>query len=150
MKHIRFLALIAVLAACNNSANNNPAVAGKSNADSVMDQVMKAHDVGMAKHNKIEATQKRIRQVIDSISRLPANAQKRSLTYKIQLDSVARRLASAGNAMENWMNEFNMDSSLSDMDQRIKYLESEQTKISKIKDDMISSLQQADSVLGKK
>ena len=45
------------------------------------------------------------------------------------------------------MSEFNMDSSLNNTEQRIKYLESEKIKISNVKDAMISSLQKADSLL---
>ena len=115
-----------------------------------MDEVMEGHNMGMAKMSKLNEAKNAIQQVLDSISRLSTNLQKSSTQYKMQLDSAFNRLTVADYAMEKWMSEFNMDSSLNNTEQRIKYLESEKIKISNVKDAMISSLQKADSVLKKR
>jgi len=137
-----------LIISCNNSASNHQTA--KTRADSLMDEVMEGHNVGMAKMSKLNEAKNAIKQVLDSMSRLPTNIQKSSAHYKMQLDSVFNRLTFADYAMEKWMNEFNMDSSLNNTEQRIKYLESEKIKISNVKDTMISSLQKADSVLKKR
>jgi hypothetical protein len=48
------------------------------------------------------------------------------------------------------MNEFNMDSAVNDVEKRSKYLESEKVKVSNVKDEIINSLQNADSLIRKK
>jgi hypothetical protein len=49
--------------------------------------------------------------------------------------------------MDKWMEEFNMDSAANDDKKRIEYLQSEKTKISQVRDFMVSSLQKTDSLL---
>jgi hypothetical protein len=142
-------ATIFFLTACNNSGNNNGNKT-KDKTDSLMDQVMEGHNAGMAKMEKISEAQKKIQEAIDSISKLPANLQKATIYYKLQLDSLLDRLKYADYAMEKWMEEFNMDSALDNVQERIKYLESEKIKIEKVKEVMINSLKKADSLLNKK
>lgn len=132
------------------SCNNNPGAdkrKPKSAVDSVEEEVMDGHNKAMAKVARLHETKNKIQQVLDSLSRLPSDAQKRSAPYKMQLDSTLRRLNFADYAMDKWMNEFNLDSESNDADKRIKYLESEKIKISKVKDAIISSLRTADSLL---
>ena len=143
------VATILFLTACNNSGNNN-ANKAKAKTDSLMEQVMQGHSAGMAKMEKISEAQKKVQQAIDSISKLPANVQNATTYYKLQLDSLLDRLKYADYAMERWMEEFNMDSALDNVRERIKYLESEKIKIEKVKEAMISSLKKADSLLNKK
>ncbi len=148
-KLLKLTAFIFLFIACNNSAtNNNKQV--KTHSDSLMDDVMEGHNAGMAKMSKMHEAQKKIQQTIDSISKLPVNLQKNSASYKMQLDSILERLKYADYAMDRWMREFNMDSELNNTEERIKYLESEKIKISKVKDAMITSLQRADTLLKKK
>ena len=146
MKQIAQVALMLLAVACNNSGSHSSATAKKT-TDSLMDAVMQGHNVGMAKMNKVSEAQKKIQQVIDSISSLPATLQKQSLAYKTQLDAMLVRLRNAADAMNRWMEEFNLDSDVNNTELRIKYLESERTKVSNVKDSMISSLRDADSLL---
>lgn len=111
-----------------------------------MDQVMAGHNKAMAKVARLHETQSELQKMIDSISKLPAPIQRNSAPYKMQLDSVLRRLKFADYAMDKWMNEFNMDSESNDMDKRMKYLQSEKTKISKVYDAITNSLENADSL----
>jgi hypothetical protein len=145
-----------LLMACNNSNNagvidnNNSNKSTKTHSDSLMDEVMEGHNIGMAKMSKLNVTKNKIQQVLDSISKLPTNLQKSFTQYKMQLDSTFNRLTFANYAMDKWMEEFNMDSAANNEEKRVEYLESEKTKISKVNEAMISSLQKADSLLKKK
>jgi SMC interacting uncharacterized protein involved in chromosome segregation len=142
--------------ACNNSNNagvidnNNSNKSTKTHSDSLMDEVMEGHNIGMAKMSKLNERKKEIRHVLDSISKLPINIQKSFTQYKMQLDSTFNRLTFADYAMEKWMEEFNMDSAANNEEKRAEYLESEKIKISKVNEAMINSLQKADSLLKKK
>jgi len=104
----------------------------------------------MAKMNKISDAKNRIQHSLDSISELPFDIQKKSVQYRMGLDSAFNWLTFADSHMETWMNEFNMDSLKDDQEKQIKYFESEKIKISHVNDEMISSLRKADSLLRKK
>ena len=146
MKFFATISLCILLASCNNGGNE-PASAQKTGSDSLMEEVMKGHNSGMAKMEKIDAAKSKIQHVIDSISGLTAGVQKNSSTYRMQLDSVFNRLSFASYAMEKWMNEFNMDTLKGNEDARMAYLKSEQSKIVKVNDLMIDGLKRADSLL---
>ncbi|MFI5186831.1 MAG: viral A-type inclusion protein [Chitinophagales bacterium] len=149
MKLLRVTALIFLFVSCNNPGNNN-GKAAKTQADSLMGEVMEGHNKGMAKMDKIDEEKKAIQHVLDSISLLPTNLQKRSDQYKMQLDSAFNRLTFANEAMDKWMNEFNMDTLKDNEQEQVKYLQSEKLKITKVTDAMIISLQKSDSLLKKK
>jgi hypothetical protein len=148
MKIVTWMSILVLLMACNNSGKEHGGTA-KTHANSLMDEVMQGHNLGMAKMSKVSEAQKKVQQNIDSIEKLPAAIQKNGVPYKIHLDSVLSRLKFADYAMNKWMEEFNMDSSLNDEAKRIEYLESEKIKIAKVNDAMIGSLSEADSVLAK-
>lgn len=145
---LTFIAIIFITIACNQSPSSERPRA-KSASDSLMNDVMDGHNKAMAKLSRLHETQKKCQQMADSISRLPAGSQKNSASYKIRLDSALSRLNFADYAMDKWMNEFNMDSESNDIDKRIKYLQSEKVKISKVRDVITSSLQKADSLIKK-
>jgi len=144
MIRILVLLIVVVLTACNNAANNNGAPRVKTKTDSLMDDVMEGHNAAMAKISKLHQTKNQIQQVLDSISKLPTDAQKNSTHYKVLLDSAFNRLTRADEAMDKWMDEFNMDSSANDVEKRSDYLQSEKIKVSAVKDEIINSLQNAD------
>ena len=149
---IRILVLVFVVAitACNNAANNTTPTKVKTETDSLMDEVMEGHNVAMAKISKLHQTRTQIEHTLDSIRALSTDAQKNSAHYKMLLDSAVIRLTRADDAMEKWMSEFNMDSASNDAERRIKYLQTEKVKISTVKDEIIFSLQSADSLMMKK
>jgi paraquat-inducible protein B len=121
--------------ACNNSGREEQ----NAKADSLLSEVIKGHNVAMARSEKISQAEARVQAAIDSISRLPSDIQTNLAGYKIQLDS-----------MDKWMEEFDMDSAKDDIQKRIEYLESEKIKVLKVRDVMINSLQKADSILRQK
>jgi hypothetical protein len=152
MKFIVQSFLVFLFISCNNSntsTGKNDKTA-ESASDSLMHEILKQHDAGMAKMSKLSEAKNRIQHNLDSISKLPFPLQKRSVQYRMELDSVFNRLTFADSHMETWMNEFNMDSLKDDREKQIKYLESEKTKISHVNDEMTGSLHKVDSLLQKK
>jgi hypothetical protein len=151
MKFVVQVFFIFLVISCNNS-NTSTAKDdknGKSKSDSLMHEVFRQHDIGMARMSKVSDAKNRIQQALDSISKLPTDLQNKSLQYRMQLDSTFNWLTVADRGMETWMNEFNMDSLKDNREEQVKYLESERTKISKVNQAMIASLQKADSLLRK-
>jgi len=147
---IPFILLLLICAACNNADNkhNGHKTEGtKTQVDSLMDDVMEGHDVGMAKYSKLNAMQKEVKRVIDSLSKLPAKSKEAAAPYKAKLDSAANDLNNAIAAMDKWMEEFNMDSAVNNMEERIKYLGNEKMKVGKVKESILKSLEKADSLL---
>lgn len=151
MRKIIFLFSVAFLIlnlSCNDSSNNDSG--SKKNlaaSDSLMNDIMADHGTAMAKMNKVSLAQGQIRYVIDSIRKLTGPEQKKSAPLLHNLDSMLTRLQLIETRMNQWMDEFNMDSLENNPSEQKKYLESERQKTSGIKDDIISVLQNADSLL---
>jgi hypothetical protein len=145
------LALVFAVVACNND-KDEPGVeaTGKTveqQADSLWEQVMDGHDVGMAKMTKLEKAQEAVQRAIDSIGKLPAAAKTAAASLKSNLDSLKKDLNYASIAMDKWMTEFNADIKNKAADVRVKYLNEENLKVSKVKEAILGSLSKADSLL---
>lgn len=147
------LVLLSVTIACNNSdkkndePNNDRADVPKSTADSLMKEIDDGHMKGMSKMAKLHNTRKEVQRIIDSIGTLPAKAQQAVAPYLARLQSVIKDLDYADFGMDKWMTEFDMDSALDNLEQRIKYLTEEKLKVEKMKEAMLTSIQKADSIL---
>ncbi len=145
--------VLMILAACkspdkkNAQENTDNKEAAKTAADSLMNDVMDGHDAGMAKMGKLNAMEKTVQRVLDSIAKLPAKAKQAAGTYRAKLEEMVNDLRSAKAGMEKWMDEFNMDSAVNNMEQRIKYLTEEKLRVSEVKKSILGSLQKADSLL---
>lgn len=126
--------------------NNEP----KTQADSLMNEVMDGHNIGMAKMGRLTRAEQTTRRLLDSIDKLPAKAQQATAPLRIKLDSLQKELSYAEMAMNKWMEEFNMDSALNNVQERINYLASEKLKVAKVKEAIVGSLQKADSLLKEK
>ena len=139
--------LIAI--ACNNSDKKKEGSGddSKTVADSLMKDIDDDHIVGMSKIGKLHNMQKEVRRVLDSIGKLPAKEQQTAAPYVAGLNAVIKDLEYADFAMEKWMTEFDMDSAVDNMEQRIKYLTDEKMKVGKMKEAILSSMQKADSLL---
>ena len=111
---------------------------------------MNGHDVGMAKMGRLTRAEQTTRRMLDSIKNLPAKAQQAAEPLRIKLDSLQKDLSYAEFAMNKWMEEFNIDSALNQLDQRIEYLKSEKIKVTKVKESILNGLEKADSVLKSK
>ena len=137
------------LAACNNTdkKSNTGNKVSKTLADSLENEVMDGHNMGMAKYGKLTAMQNKAQRLLDSIAKLPAKAREAMNPLKTKLDGLVEDLRSAKSSMDKWMEEYNMDSAVNNIEQRIKYLSAEKIKVSKVKESILNSLQKADSVL---
>ena len=152
MKFVAQSVFVLLFISCNNSntSTKNNSKTTESESDSLMHEILRQHDIGMAKMNKISDAKLRIQHNLDSISKLPFDLQKKSVQYRMELDSVFNRLTFADSHMETWMNEFNMDSLKENQEEQVKYFESEKKKILQVNDEMINSLHKTDSLLQKK
>ena len=150
------LLVFVIMNACNNPNNKNTAVlsnkkqSSQTPADSLMEDIMDGHNIGMSKMGKLSAMQNQVQHIIDSIEQLPAKTKKALVPYKTKLDQALENLKSAKANMEKWMDEFNMDSAVNNLEQRINYLRDEKWKVSKVKENILASLQKADSLIRQK
>lgn len=145
-----FAIIVALLIACNNSSNTKEKSADEIIADSLDKQIDQLHGSAMGRVMQMKDAQKKVEAALDSISKLSANLQTAAGLYKHQLDSLLSRMKYADFAMEKWMEEYKFDSMKNDVQKRIQYLQSENIKIAKVKQAIVSSLQKADSLLQRK
>ena len=72
MKFVAQSVFVLLLISCNSSntstENNNKTT--ESASDSLMHEILRQHDIGMAKMNKISEAKNRIQHNLDSISKL--------------------------------------------------------------------------------
>jgi uncharacterized lipoprotein NlpE involved in copper resistance len=160
MKKLIFIipALCIVLVACNNSENKTAETPGTKTmqadsvkqADSLEKEVMDGHNVGMARMSKMSKLQQEARRLIDSLDKLPAKAKEAARPYRGKLESLVNNLEDAKASMNKWMEEFRYDSARNDLEKRIKYLGEQTIKVSKVKEAILGSLQEADSLIKSK
>jgi ABC-type Fe3+-hydroxamate transport system substrate-binding protein len=144
-----FIFLALVFFACNNTDKKTDTGndASKTLADSLESEVMDGHNVGMAKYGKLTAMQNEAQRLLDSIAKLPQKAREAMTPLKTKLEVLVEDLRAAKSGMDKWMEEYNMDSAVNNIEQRINYLTEEKIKVSKVKESILNSLQKADSVL---
>src|SRR5688572_28016029 len=153
MKKIMLVSL-AILTVAFLSCNDSKEADKKSDpdqalADSLQKEVDEGHNIGMARYGKLKSMKFEAERMLDSISKLPAKAREAAAPLKVKLDSLVSDLATAKDNMDTWMREFDMDSALNNIQNRIKYLTEEKLKVGKVKESIIESLQRADSLLRK-
>lgn len=143
------LLLVVVAFGCNNNHDGHKPSdkAPKTLEDSLIRDIDDGHIVGMSKMAKLHKAQQNVKRALDSIAVLPANTQQAAAEYVTELNKAAEDLNYADFAMEKWMTEYNPDSSVNDKEKRLLYLQSEQMKVGKMKNAILSSLQKADSIL---
>jgi hypothetical protein len=146
---ILFGGILLAIAACNSKKEEGKKPGTKTEAELLMDSVEKGHDVGMSKYGKMKGLQQQVNAALDSISKLPAKARQEAAPYEHNLKSVAEDLNTAVIEMDHWMENFNMDSALNNMQERVRYLTDEKSKIGRIKGLILESVQKADSILRK-
>jgi hypothetical protein len=138
-----------IATSCNNN-NNGKDAESKTRADSLLNDVMDGHNIGMAKMGRLTRAEQTTRRLLDSIAKLPEKARKAAEPLKVQLDSLQKDLSYAEFAMNKWMDEFNVDSAVNNLNDRISYLEEEKLKVTKVKEAILGSLQKADSIIKEK
>jgi hypothetical protein len=160
MKKVIFIipSFVVVLFACNNSDNKTAEIPDTKTrqadsvkqADSLEKEVMDGHNAGMARMSKMSKLQQEARRLIDSINKLPGKAKEEARPYRGKLESLVNTLENAKASMNKWMEDFRYDSARNDLGKRIKYLGEETIKVDKVKETILGSLQEADSVMKSK
>lgn len=152
----RVLILAAALVffnACNSSGHEHEerkdgfTKTAQTPEDSLFQQVLDGHDIGMAKLGKIKASLEVAKAGLDSVSKLKDSPQKEAL-QQMYMD-IQEDLNYADYSMNTWMTEFNPDSAIDNKEVRLKYLAAEKAKVDKVKELILTSLQRADSIFKK-
>ena len=148
------LSSVIIMSGCNNSNNNRSSdqdttqpKSKEAIADSLYDDVMDGHNVGMAKFVTLQKARAEANRLIDSLQKLPAQAKQAAAPYKARLDSLVADLQYAEDAMNKWMDNFNLDSAKNDIEKRIQYLADEKVRVNKVRDAILESLQSADTLI---
>ena len=144
---IVFIAIASLAIACSDGGSKVEEAANgkKAQEDSLYSAVMEGHDVGMAKMGKLKRSLTQVQQKLDSVAKLPA--AKIDTIYRNTLLSVQTALTDAEGHMNNWMDNFKLDSAKDNTELRIKYLEGEKATVAVVRDKILNSLQRADSLL---
>jgi len=144
---IVFIAIASLAFACSDGGSKVEEAANgkKAQEDSLYNAVMEGHDVGMAKMGKLKRSLTQVQQKLDSVAKLPA--AKLDTVYRNTLLSVQTALTDAEGHMNNWMDNFKLDSAKDNTELRIKYLEGEKATVAVVRDKILNSLQRADSLL---
>jgi hypothetical protein len=121
----------------------------KNPIDSLLKEIDDLHVVGMSKMGQLTKLQQQVRTKIDSISKLSVKLTGPVSVYKKELDSLLKGLEYAEFAMDKWMPEYynNTDTLADNISERIKYLNIEKIKATKIKEAILNGVQKADSLL---
>lgn len=148
------LSSLIIMSGCNNSNNNRSSdqdttqpKSKEAIADSLYDDVMDGHNVGMARFVTLQKARAEANRLIDSLQKLPAQAKQAAAPYKARLDSLVVDLQYAEDAMNKWMDNFNLDSAKNDIEKRIQYLADEKVRVNKVRDAILESLQSADTLI---
>ncbi|NML20167.1 hypothetical protein HHL16_04750 [Pseudoflavitalea sp. G-6-1-2] len=152
MKIVASLAVISMMViSCGNAEEKSERKNGfthdlKTKADSLYYDVMQGHDIGMAKTGAITKAITKAQTKLDSLQKLASS--KIDKAYQEQVTSLKEMLVNAQKGMNTWMEEFNADSAVG-AGASIDYLESQKAKVTIVKDDILKSLEKADSLLKK-
>lgn len=119
----------------------------KTKEDSLVNEVMEGHDIGMARMQKISKYLEQIKLKLDSLSKVPAS--KLDENYQQSLIDLQEDLNYAEYGMNTWMDEFRLDTLKDNKEKRLEYLEAEKKKILQVKESILGSLERADSLFKK-
>jgi hypothetical protein len=144
-----YISLLVVLVACKNAdkKHEDHSDEPKAQADSLYNQLLDEHEVGMKDWMKIDGRQKRIKALLDSLATLPNKADAGISELKNKLNDAASTLQKAYDDMDSWMSSMNLDSAKNDLAQRIKYLTEEKLRATQVNEAIMKSIQKADSLL---
>ncbi len=150
MKSLLILPMLLCFISCSDNTKHHDRKDGytpilKTKEDSLFQQVIHGHDIGMAKMGRIRKHLKQIQQELDSLNKLPEKSIDQN--YQQALIDLQEDLNYADYSMYTWMDEFKADTITEYKAKRLAYLESEKTKVEKVKENILNGLQRADSLL---
>jgi hypothetical protein len=100
----------------------------------------------MAKMGKLKSYRKQFDQKVDSLKKVKSSA-KNELSERYS--DMSNALKVAEDRMNTWMEEFSIDSATEDVGRRLKYLSGEKLKVDSVRDEILTVLSRADSLLKK-
>ena len=143
MKNILFIVSLILVIACGNENEEVSAnTAQQESPDSLFQQVMEEHNVAMAKVKKVRGYRAQADKKIDSLKKVKKPTE--------ALTTLSGELKSADENMDRWMTEFSLDSAQEGAsEKRISYLNAEKVKVTKVKEEILSVIAKADTMLSK-
>ena len=149
MKVVFFSLSLLFLIACGDNKNGSATAddGPKTQTDSLLQEVLDSHDIVMPKMKKLERQMKASQAAVDSLNQLPAGKQ--NVALKVKMQALYTDLRNADKAMNEWMSGFQYDSLKNDEAARIKYLQDQKAKVNEVKNQVLSTIEKADSILEK-
>lgn len=150
MRIILLGALIILTTSCNNGATESKdrtdgySKAATTPEDSLFQEVMEAHDTAMAKMGKMVGFRKQFDAKVDSLKKIKSGAD-----LQQKFTTLSTELKQAEDNMNQWMQEFSIDSAQDNPEKRVEYLTSEKVKVTKVKNEILSVVAKSDSALKK-
>lgn len=143
MKNILLIGSIVFFTACGNDNEQVSATPGQQESpDSLFQHVMEEHNVAMAKIKKVRGYRAEADRKVDSLKKVKKPTE--------SLSTLSSELKSADESMDKWMKEFSLDSAQEGANEkRINYLNTEKIKVTKVKEEILSVLAKADTMLSK-
>lgn len=114
--------------------------------DSLFEEVMHGHDTAMAKMGRLSRYRKDVDAKLDSLEK---KGSKASASLKSTLKELGADLKRAEDGMNQWMQDFDIDSAQENVERRIDYLKNEKIKVDDVKEKILETLKRADSLLKK-
>jgi hypothetical protein len=145
MKKMIFFFLLSVFAfsACQSGEQAPSEEDLMAEQDQLWDEVMAEHDEVMPKMSEIKRLERELTTMIGEESSLDAEAQEK-------VGQVVQQLSAAGEGMMSWMSQIRqLEPMRGEMEheQIIEYLKGEKEKITKVKEDMLQSIEEGTSLL---
>lgn len=137
------------LASCAESTEDRKdgfSQTSKNPEDSLFQDVMDQHDEAMSKMGKLAGYRKQFEAKIDSLKKVKSAAK---VTLENKYNEISAELKQAQDRMNIWMDEFSIDSAQDNIERRLDYLQSEKSKVTRVKEEILSALAKADSALKK-
>lgn len=137
----------ALLASCQsgNNPNNQEQSPASTAADvsALEEQVMAIHDEAMPRLNEINQITARLREIKSDLKETPEG----KIESPEGLDQISEALKLAEQGMWDWMKSYNDGKNASSPAQLAAFLENELIKVTKVRDDINSSIERAQTWL---
>lgn len=147
MKHsIQYLLVILlILSACGKATESGNSENDEENTEdpnvALYDQVMDIHDEVMPKMDDLYKLKGQLQEKI-------ANSPDLVAEKKQQIESIILKLDGASKSMMDWMHEFDPLPDTADEEDARAYLEDQMEKVKKVKEEMISAIEEAKKEVG--
>lgn len=129
---------IAIIIGCSSSPSEKESGEDQqAQYDSLFDQVMAVHDEVMPKMEEIHDLKKRIEKELEIVEG----------DSEMVLKTAHKELSEADKGMRDWMRNFRKPADDLSMEEKMNYLRQEKETISKVSEDMLSSIENANNAL---